>query len=144
MKEFRLILILLLVVFAPFSCSKNSDLQTQVIRINQWELTVETADTLESQEKGLMGRESLDENRGMLFVYERDAKKSFWMKNTTIPLSIAYIAADGTIREIYDMEPLSTRTVDSRYSVRYALEVNQGAFDRHGIKAGDKVEFIKP
>lgn len=91
-----------------------------------------------------MGRENLDENRGMLFVYERDAKKSFWMKNTTIPLSIAYIAADGTIREIYDMEPLSTRTVDSRYSVRYALEVNQGAFERHGIKAGDKVEFIKP
>ena len=144
MKEFRLILLLLLVGFAPLSCSKNSDLQTQVIRINQWEVTVETADTLESQEKGLMGRESLDENRGMLFVYDRDAKKSFWMKNTTIPLSIAYIAADGTIREIYDMEPLSTRTVDSRYSVRYALEVNQGAFERHGIKAGDKVEFIKP
>lgn len=144
MKEFRLILLLLLVGFAPLSCSKNSDLQTQVIRINQWEVTVETADTLESQEKGLMGRESLDENRGMLFVYDRDAKKSFWMKNTTIPLSIAYIAADGTIREIYDMEPLSTRTVDSRYSVRYALEVNQGAFERHGINAGDKVEFIKP
>ena len=144
MKEFRLILLLLLLGFAPLSCSKNSDLQTQVIRINQWEVTVETADTLESQEKGLMGRESLDENRGMLFVYDRDAKKSFWMKNTTIPLSIAYIAADGTIREIYDMEPLSTRTVDSRYSVRYALEVNQGAFERHGIKAGDKVEFIKP
>ena len=143
MKEFRLILLLLL-GFAPLSCSKNSDLQTQVIRINQWEVTVETADTLESQEKGLMGRESLDENRGMLFVYDRDAKKSFWMKNTTIPLSIAYIAADGTIREIYDMEPLSTRTVDSRYSVRYALEVNQGAFERHGINAGDKVEFIKP
>ena len=143
MKEFRLILLLLL-GFAPLSCSKNSDLQTQVIRINQWEVTVETADTLESQEKGLMGRESLDENRGMLFVYDRDTKKSFWMKNTTIPLSIAYIAADGTIREIYDMEPLSTRTVDSRYSVRYALEVNQGAFERHGINAGDKVEFIKP
>ena len=144
MKEFRLILFLLLVGFAPLSCSKNSDLQTQVIRINQWEITVETADTLESQEKGLMRRESLEEDRGMLFVYDRDAKKSFWMKNTTIPLSIAYIAADGTIREIYDMEPLSTRTVDSKYSVRYALEVNQGAFDRHGIKAGDKVEFIKP
>ena len=143
MKDFRLIFLLLL-GFVVFSCSKNSNLQTQVIRINQWEITVETADTLESQEKGLMGRENLDENRGMLFVYERDAKKSFWMKNTTIPLSIAYIAADGTIREIYDMEPLSTRTVDSRYSVRYALEVNQGAFERHGIKAGDKVEFIKP
>ena len=61
-----------------------------------------------------------------------------------IPLSIAYIAADGTIREIYDMEPLSKRIIDSRYSVRYALEVNQGAFQRHGVKEGDKVEFITP
>ena len=143
MKVFRLLL-LLLVGFALISCNKDKNLQTQVIKINQWEITVETADTLESQEKGLMGRESMDEDHGMLFVYERDAKKSFWMKNTKIPLSIAYIAADGTIREIYDMEPLSTRTVDSRYSVRYALEVNQVAFERHGIKAGDKVEFIKP
>ena len=134
----------LLVVLSAFSCKKDDTLQTQILRINQWEITVETADTQEAQEKGLMGRESLDEDRGMLFVYDLDSRKSFWMKNTKIPLSIAYIAADGTIREIYDMEPLSTRTVDSRYSVRYALEVNQGAFQRHGIKTGDKVEFIKP
>ena len=143
MKVYRLILALLMVLFA-FSCKKDDALQTQLLRINQWEITVETADTQEAQEKGLMGRESLDEDRGMLFVYDLDSRKSFWMKNTKIPLSIAYIAADGTIREIYDMEPLSTRTVDSRYSVRYALEVNQGAFQRHGIKTGDKVEFIKP
>ena len=143
MKVYRLILVLSVVLFA-FSCKKDDGLKTQILRINQWEITVETADTQETQEKGLMGRESLDEDRGMLFVYDRDSRKSFWMKNTKIPLSIAYIGADGTIREIYDMEPLSTRTVDSRYSVRYALEVNQGAFERHGIKAGDKVEFIKP
>ena len=105
---------------------------------------MEIADTLETQEKGLMGRDSLDEDKGMLFVYDRDARKSFWMKNTKIPLSLAYIATDGTIREIYDMEPLSTKIVDSKYSVRYVLEVNQGAFERHGIKIGDKVEFIKP
>ena len=143
MKVYRLILVLLVVLFA-FSCKKDDILQTQILRINQWEITVETADTQEAQEKGLMGRESLEEDRGMLFVYDRDSRKSFWMKNTKIPLSIAYIGADGTIREIYDMEPLSTRTVDSKYSVRYALEVNQGAFQRHGIKTGDKVEFIKP
>jgi len=143
MKVFRLFF-LLLVVFFTISCSKNNDLQTQVLRINKWEITVEIADTQETQEKGLMWRERMDENHGMLFVYDRDSKKSFWMKNTKIPLSIAYIAADGTIREIYDMEPLSTRIVDSRYSVRYALEVNQGAFEKHGIKTGDKIEFIKP
>ena len=143
MKAFRLILGLL-VVFSTFSCSRSCILQTQEIKINQWKLTVEIADTPETQEKGLMGRESMTEDHGMLFVYDRDSRKSFWMKNTLIPLSIAYIAADGTIREIYDMEPLSTRIVDSRYSVRYALEVNQGAFQRHGIKEGDKVEFIRP
>ena len=114
MKVYRLILVLSVVLFA-FSCKKDDILQTQILRINQWEITVETADTQEAQEKGLMGRESLDEDRGMLFVYDRDSRKSFWMKNTKIPLSIAYIGADGTIREIYDMEPLSTRTVDSKY-----------------------------
>ena len=142
MKVLRLLF--LLVFFLTISCSKGGSLQTQVLRINQWEITAEIADTQEIQEKGLMWRESMAEDHGMLFVYEKDAKKSFWMKNTKIPLSIAYIGADGTIREIYDMEPLSTRIVDSRYSVRYALEVNQGAFERHGIKEGDKVEFIKP
>ncbi len=143
MKVDRLVLALLL-VFAIFSCSRKDVLQTQELRINQWKHTVEIADTRETQEKGLMGRDSMAEDHGMLFVYDRDARKSFWMKNTKIPLSLAYIAADGTIREIYDMEPLSTRIVDSKYSVRYVLEVNQGAFDRHGIKVGDKVEFIKP
>ena len=143
MKIYRLVLVLL-VVFFSFSCKKNDVLKTQDIKINQWKITVEIADTRETQEKGLMGRESLDEDKGMLFVYDRDSRKSFWMKNTKIPISLAYIATDGTIREIYDMEPLSTRIVESRYSVRYVLEVNQGAFRRHGIKDGDKVEFIRP
>ena len=143
MKIYRLVL-LLLIVFFSFSCKKSDVLKTQDIKINQWKITVEIADTRETQEKGLMGRESLDEDKGMLFVYDRDSRKSFWMKNTKIPISLAYIATDGTIREIYDMEPLSTRIVESRYSVRYVLEVNQGAFQRHGIKEGDKVEFIRP
>ncbi|MBR4683308.1 MAG: DUF192 domain-containing protein [Spirochaetia bacterium] len=143
MKIYRLVLVLLIVFFS-FSCKKSDVLKTQDIKINQWKITVEIADTRETQEKGLMGRESLDEDKGMLFVYDRDSRKSFWMKNTKIPISLAYIATDGTIREIYDMEPLSTRIVESRYSVRYVLEVNQGAFQRHGIKEGDKVEFIRP
>ena len=143
MKVFRLVLVLLVVIIS-FSCKKSDVLQTQDLKINQWKITVEIADTREAQEKGLMGRDSLDEDKGMLFVYDRDSRKSFWMKNTKIPLSLAYIATDGTIREIYDMEPLSTKIVDSKYSVRYVLEVNQGAFGRHGIKIGDKVEFIKP
>jgi uncharacterized membrane protein (UPF0127 family) len=63
------------------------------------------------------------------------------MKDTAIPLSIAFIAADGTIKEIHDMEPFSQKTVSSRQSVRYALEVNQGLFEKLGIEIGDRLEI---
>lgn len=139
--KFRIILIISLLLLASGCKGKNS-YETVTLRINQWEISAEIADTLEKQQLGLMHRKTLPENSGMIFVYSHDSRKSFWMKNTSIPLSIAYIAKDGTIKEIYDMEPLSTRTTDSKFSVRYALEVNKGAFEKHGIKPGDKVEFL--
>jgi len=127
-------------VFSLLSCAKEGgELKKTQLKIGDWTISAEVADTLDAKETGLMHRKNLEDDCGMIFVYSMDQKLSFWMKNTTIPLSIAYIAADGTIKEIYDMEPLSHRTVDSRYSVRYALEVNQGAFKKHGIKAGDKI-----
>ena len=75
----------------------------------------------------------------MLFVFESDQRLTFWMKNTLVPLSIAYIASDGTIREILDMEPQSLASVPSQYSVRYALEVPKGWFARAGVRTGDRV-----
>ena len=77
----------------------------------------------------------------MLFVFDSDERLSFWMKNTLIPLSIAYIASDGTIREILDMEPHSLAPVPSQYSVRYALEVPKGWFSRAGVRVGDRVSI---
>lgn len=139
--KFRIILIISLLLLASGCKGKNS-YETVTLRINQWEISAEIADTLEKQQLGLMHRKTLPENSGMIFVYSHDSRKSFWMKNTSIPLSIAYIAKDGTIKEIYDMAPLSTRTTDSKFSVRYALEVNKGAFEKNGIKPGDKVEFL--
>ncbi len=139
--KFRIILIISLLLLASGCKGKNS-YETVTLRINQWEISAEIADTLEKQQLGLMHRKTLPENSGMIFVYSHDSRKSFWMKNTSIPLSIAYIAKDGTIKEIYDMEPFSKRTTDSKFSVRYALEVNKGAFEKHGIKPGDKVEFL--
>lgn len=139
--KFRIILIISLLLLASGCKGKNS-YETVTLRINQWEISAEIADTPEKQQLGLMHRKTLPENSGMIFVYSRDSRKSFWMKNTSIPLSIAYIAKDGTIKEIYDMEPFSKRTTDSKFSVRYALEVNKGAFEKHGIKPGDKVEFL--
>jgi uncharacterized membrane protein (UPF0127 family) len=115
-------------------------LETREFHINGAEGTpilAEIARTDAQRERGLMWRRSLAEGEGMLFVFDRDRILSFWMKNTLIPLSIAYIAADGRILEIHDMEPRRLAPVQSARSARYALEVNRGWFARMGIKAGD-------
>jgi len=140
----RLILLCIpVVLFSVLSagCGEKNTPETVELRVGKDVYTVEVARTPEERQKGLMNRETLGEFRGMLFVFDRDQQLSFWMKNTLIPLSIAYLSKDGTIREIYDMEPQSTRPVKSRYSVRYALELPQGAFERSGVSAGDRIDL---
>ena len=105
------------------------------------EVAVEIADDRSEQARGLMERTALAEDRGMLFVYPRERDLSFWMENTLIPLSIAYINDDGSIADILDMEPLDTTSHPSSEPVQYALEVNQGFYEEHGIEAGDTVEL---
>ncbi|MDR1971973.1 MAG: DUF192 domain-containing protein [Treponema sp.] len=102
-------------------------------------LRAEIARTPDEQQRGLMYRKSLDKGRGMLFLFDRDQILSFWMKNTLIPLSIAYIKSDGTLLEIRDMSPLDQTPVRSSRGVRYALEVPQGWFEEAGIRAGDRL-----
>jgi len=102
---------------------------------------VEIADKPDSRETGLMFRKELSDDHGMLFVFEKDDFLNFWMKNTFIPLSIAYIDSDGTIREFHDMVPFSEANVSSNYAVRYALEVPKGAFVRRGIQVGDRIDL---
>ena len=104
-------------------------------------LEVEVARTTDEQARGLMFRKTMSDDHGMLFPYESDRRLSFWMKDTLIPLSIAYISADRIIKEIHDMKPGSMKEVVSGQSVRYALEVNQGLFARLGVEVGDRVEF---
>jgi uncharacterized membrane protein (UPF0127 family) len=99
----------------------------------------EIARTDEQRSRGLMGRKSLKDGEGMFFVFETDRILSFWMKNTLIPLSIAFIAYDGRILEIHHMEAHSLRSVRSARSARYALEVPQGWFARAGVEAGDTI-----
>ena len=105
------------------------------------ELTVELAVTPAEHTRGLMFREEMQEERGMLFVFRRETKTGFWMKDTKIPLSIAFIASDGLILETQDMEPLSKALHRPARKYRWALEVNQGWFERHGLGAGDRVEI---
>jgi uncharacterized membrane protein (UPF0127 family) len=102
-------------------------------------MRVEIARADGERQQGLMYRESLADGRGMLFVFDRDQILSFWMKNTLIPLSIAYIRSDGSIVEIKDMLPRDETLVRSSRGVRYALEVPRGWFGRAGIKAGDRL-----
>ncbi len=105
------------------------------------ELTVELARTAGERSRGLMFREELAEDGGMLFVYVEDTEAGFWMKDTLIPLSIAFIAADGTILGVQDMEPLSEELHRPPEPYRYALEVNQGWFREHGLGRGDRVKI---
>jgi hypothetical protein len=129
-----------LVLACIFAGCSGAD-ETVTVSLGGEEFVLEVADSPEERQRGLMNRRSLGENRGMLFVFPHDEKLSFWMKDTQIPLSIAYIAKDGTIKEIKEMEPYSLRPVESTYSVRYALEVNRGTFDRLGIEPGDKINL---
>lgn len=123
------------------SCRGEERLDTIELQIGRDSYRVEVARTPEERQKGLMFREKLGEFEGMFFVFEQDRHLGFWMKNTYMPLSIAYIASDGTIRAIYDMQPLSERTIESGYAVRYALELPQGAFEKSGVEIGDRINI---
>ena len=93
---------------------------------------------------GLMFRDSLPEDHGMLFVFEKPKTASFWMKNTKIPLSIAYIDSAGRILQIESMKPLDETPVESTSSeVAFALEVNEGWFTRNRVSAGAKISGIR-
>ncbi len=100
-------------------------------------MTVEIADTDASRQLGLMFRSSMPPDAGMLFDFQQDTNSGFWMQNTILPLSIAFIKADGTIIDIRDMQPLDTTAIGPSESYRYALETNQGFFAAHNIAIGD-------
>lgn len=102
---------------------------------------VEVARNFRERVAGLMFRRELPEGRGMIFVYSSDQVLGFWMRNTYIPLSIAYLCKDGVIQEIFHMEPMSVETVFSSTPVRFALEVPQGWFEKNGLKPGHRFEF---
>lgn len=115
-------------------------LPERVLSIGAATVRAEVADSDAERAAGLMGREKLEGGRGMLFVFAAPQPMGFWMKDTTIPLSIAYINASGVIREIHDMEPLDETPVRSAFpDLLYALEVPQGWFQRNKILPGDRV-----
>ncbi|HPS15509.1 MAG TPA: DUF192 domain-containing protein, partial [Spirochaetales bacterium] len=116
----------------------NPQLATVTLTCDNVQVVAEVAKTEEEKSRGLMYRKSLEEGKGMLFVFDYDQKASFWMKNTSIPLSLAYLSKDGTVTQIVDLQPYSQEPNVSTFSVRYVLEVPQGWFAKVGIKEGDK------
>ena len=107
------------------------------------EVEVEVADDMDEMAKGLMGRTALAEDAGMLFVYPEERELSFWMRDTLIPLSIAFMDGEGRIIDIQDMKALDDRPphYTSAEPARYALEVNKGFFDERGVKVGDRARL---
>lgn len=110
---------------------------------NAIHLQCEVVDRETTRNRGLMFRRSLGRNDCMLFVFEREQHLYFWMKNTSIPLSIAYINSEGKIVSIKDMTPLSTDSVPSDYPARYALEMNRGWFRQNRVAPGDFIKIVK-
>lgn len=111
------------------------------ININGVNLSVEIASTSEARRCGLSNRNTLPENRGMLFVYPESSSLKFWMKDTLLPLSIAFLDYSGRIISIQDMSPMqSTKRYRSPDPAKYAIEVNKGWFTRHQIQIGDVME----
>lgn len=110
-----------------------------ILYLGDTSLDVEIADTEEKREKGLMEREELSEKSGMLFVYNTEKPLYFWMKNTKLPLSIAFFDKEKVLRQIEDMPPpYSEKTLRSKEPSRYALEVQRGWFERNNIRPGMK------
>lgn len=112
------------------------------LAVGMHRLDVQVAATPDQRQTGLMFRREMPQHEGMIFVFEQPAQQCFWMKNTLLPLSAAFVADDGTIVNIEDMKP---QTLDSHCSakpVRYVLEMNKGWFVKKGIKPGSKLQGV--
>ena len=109
------------------------------LQVGQRELSTEVAYNDVTRKRGLMFRKALEKDSGMLFVFPRKKMLSFWMRDTLIPLSIAYIDDSGKVLQIKEMAPRDETSVSSDFFVRYALEVDRGWYEKAGLKEGDSI-----
>ena len=130
-----------LLLAAGMACEKKMVLKKVQLDIKGETFTVEVAQTEAEQVRGLMSRDKLGAREGMLFVNREYVSGAFWMKNTRIPLSIAFLSDTGKILDIKNMNPFDERSVQSAYAYMYALEVNKGAFREVGAARGDYIKL---
>jgi uncharacterized membrane protein (UPF0127 family) len=129
---------ILLSIGALLSCSSGLEERIEVV-IGGKSFRIEVARTDEQKREGLMNRKSLGQREGMIFVYETDQHLAFWMKNTTIPLTLVFLSKEGQITQIEQLKPLSLKSVVSERAVRYGLELPAGVLEELGVEVGDRV-----
>ena len=136
-----------LFLFHPLPCPAQSGPQPTLpaieLRIGTKKITAEVADETHERSAGLMFRKSLASDSGMLFVMDDSGPVGFWMKNTEVPLTIAYIDPAGVIKELHDLQPRNEKPVPSRFpNIAYALEMPQGWFTKNNIWPGERLEGL--
>jgi uncharacterized protein len=137
--------LLLLLGWGPVTLARDEPagqpqrLQAIALTAGMHVIRAEVAATPEQRQMGLMYRRDLAANDGMLFVFDQPMPQCFWMKNTPTPLTIAFVADDGSIVNLADMQPFDERSHCSARPVRYVLEMHQGWFAKRGIKSGFKL-----
>lgn len=131
---------LVIALLAPLACGQK--LPTATLDVGGVPVRAEIAATYPSRQQGLMHRDALDRDAGMLFVYPDEDIRHFWMKDTRIPLSIAFANRRGEIVRIADMTPFDTSPITSMVPAMYALEMQQGWFAEHNVAKGAKIDAI--
>lgn len=128
--------------FAPASApAPQLNLPRATLKIGNQTITVQVASTYAQRQKGLMHRMHMSENEGMLFVFDQPAVQCFWMRNTPLPLTAAFIQADGKIVNLADMQPFDEASHCAVTPVLYVLEMNQGWFQRNQIAKKTRVSW---
>ncbi|MBT8607922.1 DUF192 domain-containing protein [Polynucleobacter paneuropaeus] len=138
----RICIALLVAISFSANAQVNSGLPTIQLKAGMYAIQAEVADNPNLREVGLMNRTSLPSNSGMLFIFEQKAGNCFWMKNTKLPLSIAFIADDGRIVNIEEMQADTTNNHCPKAPIRYALEMNKGWFSDRVIVPGNVIQGL--
>ena len=125
------------------SAAGQSGLPVVKMGVGKKTYDLEVANTRESRDRGLMHRDSMPADHGMIFVFPDEAVRGFWMKNTRIPLDIIYLTAAGKVVSVHQMQPHDRRTTESKGPAQYAIELNQGEAAKADVKEGDSLALPK-
>ena len=131
-----------LVSCAAFAQEPQMNLPRVKLSAGMHQIDAQVARTNDERAMGLMHRKEMPQHEGMLFVFDEPSRQCFWMKNTLLPLSAAFVADDGTVVNVADMRPQSLDSHCSDREVRYVLEMNQGWFAKKGIKPGFRISGL--